>query len=190
MFTQTTEPILVPIQPTPASRNKVFALKQARIEPMLTDIDSLPDIMYGDLPEEDVFEMFTTSTKTMKPLQHPLANKSIFPLPGMHIPIETSSYVTIVLSSSHTLAPHMTELSKPPEEVTEQTPVTISEYFSDFFFNSYERTTQPSSYERPSPKPLRNQMRHKDNEQSSETQSESNNTSDNYLEERDLSKYF
>ncbi|XP_035452336.2 serine protease Hayan-like isoform X1 [Spodoptera frugiperda] len=78
MFTQTTEPILVPIQPTPATKNKVFALKQARIEPMLTDIDSLPDIMYGDLPEEDVFEMFTTSTKTMKPLQHPLANKSIF----------------------------------------------------------------------------------------------------------------
>ncbi|XP_022818166.1 uncharacterized protein LOC111350740 [Spodoptera litura] len=203
-FIITTDPKIVPITQTNAQEKnfkakKVFALKHGKHKPILTDIDSLPDVMYEDLPEEDVADMFTTTTKRLNPMQHPLVNKSFFPLPGLHIPKETSEYVTITLSSSNTLPPHLTEPQhEPTETVTERTASDTIGSFTDFFLNSYERTTEPSSYERRSSRKdrgpesyLDNNLRDKHSSQSPRPhfRGEADYINDNYLVEPDLPKY-
>ncbi|CAH1640523.1 unnamed protein product [Spodoptera littoralis] len=200
-FFITPDPKIIPITQTNAQEKNFKAkkvLKHGQHKPILTDIDSLPDVMYDDLPEEDVVDMFTTTTR-LHPMQHPLVNKSFFPLPGLHIPKETSEYVTITLSSSNTLPPHLTEPQhEPTETVTERTASDTMGPFTDFFLNSYERTTEPSSYERRSSRKdrgpdsyLDNNLRDKHNSQSPRPhfRGEADYINDNYLVEPDLPKY-
>ncbi|KAF9405364.1 hypothetical protein HW555_013867 [Spodoptera exigua] len=141
-----TRPPILKAKPTiipryvPSSEEAHNLAERAGGIPELSDIDSLPDILYEDMPEEDVVDMFST-TKRIKYLEHPLVNKSFIPLSWIFTPKTSTKYVTIPLSTSPTKPHHMTELEQPQTEtVTERTVTTTIGSITDFILLSYERT--------------------------------------------------
>ncbi|CAD0249716.1 unnamed protein product [Spodoptera exigua] len=141
-----TRPPILKAKPTiipryvPSSEEAHNLAERAGGIPELSDIVSLPDILYEDMPEEDVVDMFST-TKRIKYLEHPLVNKSFIPLSWIFTPKTSTKYVTIPLSTSPTKPHHMTELEQPQTEtVTERTVTTTIGSITDFILLSYERT--------------------------------------------------
>ncbi|XP_047035585.1 uncharacterized protein LOC124641531 [Helicoverpa zea] len=82
-----------------------------------TDDPNFQDIWYEDFTE-DIMGMFNTTTTKLNPMQHPLVNKSLYPVHEINTRKTVSKYVTIPLTTSST------ELPLPPQ-FTEPGPTTI-----------------------------------------------------------------